>query len=232
MTNQRLADLVRHQRHALHDAGLISDDEYAEILQDPVAVDSLEDYDALRRKQADIMQANRMAQVLLDQSWAEVAELKAEVERLRGWQRFDGESLSELNNLLTEARREMAELRTDRELVELRRRGDDLLKKNNDEKAQLWAVCKQVDYWRLKAELAETNTAVLKRDLDSALKRWNEMAGQREECLELLRDVPRHIKLLAVSSTVAVAYTVDAEQWRVWMERREKLLKSVGMLST
>ena len=44
--NQRLRDLVRHQRMELHEAGLISDEEYAEIAADHGAVARLEAYDA------------------------------------------------------------------------------------------------------------------------------------------------------------------------------------------
>lgn len=45
-TNQRLFDLVRHQRSELHVAELITDDEYAQLAQEHSAVKRLEDYDA------------------------------------------------------------------------------------------------------------------------------------------------------------------------------------------
>lgn len=44
--NQRLCDLVRHQRMELHEAGLISDEEYSELAKDHPAVERLEQYDA------------------------------------------------------------------------------------------------------------------------------------------------------------------------------------------
>lgn len=43
--NQRLFDLVRYMRTELHVAGLITDDEYAELAQAHDAVRRLEDYD-------------------------------------------------------------------------------------------------------------------------------------------------------------------------------------------
>lgn len=46
--NQRLHDLVRHQRSALHVAGLISNEEYSELAQDHAAVKRLEDYDKVK----------------------------------------------------------------------------------------------------------------------------------------------------------------------------------------
>ena len=45
--DQRLHDLVRHQRGPLHDAGLITDAEYAALAGDHGAVTRLEGYDAL-----------------------------------------------------------------------------------------------------------------------------------------------------------------------------------------
>jgi hypothetical protein len=49
-TNKRLGDLVRHQRSELHDAELITDEEYAALAEDHAAVARLEGYDALRAK--------------------------------------------------------------------------------------------------------------------------------------------------------------------------------------
>lgn len=46
--HQRLWDLVRQQRMELHDAELISDDEYTELAKDHPAVARLETYDVLR----------------------------------------------------------------------------------------------------------------------------------------------------------------------------------------
>ena len=48
--SQRLHDLVRHQRGPLHDADLITDDEYARLAADHGAVARLESYDALIAK--------------------------------------------------------------------------------------------------------------------------------------------------------------------------------------
>lgn len=45
--NQRLRDLVRYMRGELHDAGLITREEYTDLLSNtPGAVKRLEDYDA------------------------------------------------------------------------------------------------------------------------------------------------------------------------------------------
>ena len=41
---QRLWDLVRFERHELHDAGLITDDEFAELVADCTSVARLEYY--------------------------------------------------------------------------------------------------------------------------------------------------------------------------------------------
>lgn len=46
----RLRDLVRHQRSALHDAELITDEEYAALAGDQGAVARLEGYDAIQQK--------------------------------------------------------------------------------------------------------------------------------------------------------------------------------------
>jgi hypothetical protein len=49
--DQRLRDLVRHQRGALHEAGLITDDEYALIAEwGSASARRLEAYDAIKRK--------------------------------------------------------------------------------------------------------------------------------------------------------------------------------------
>jgi hypothetical protein len=41
---QRLWDLVRYQRHELHQAGLITDDEFAELTEDIASIARLEYY--------------------------------------------------------------------------------------------------------------------------------------------------------------------------------------------
>lgn len=48
--NERLRDLVRHQRGPLHDAGLLTDEEHAALAADSGAVARLEGYDILRRE--------------------------------------------------------------------------------------------------------------------------------------------------------------------------------------
>lgn len=45
---ERMSDLVRYKRAELHNDGLISDEEYAEIVQDHAAVARLEGYDAIK----------------------------------------------------------------------------------------------------------------------------------------------------------------------------------------
>lgn len=47
--NRRLWDLVRYQRMELHDAELISDQEYADLASDHGSVKRLETYESLRR---------------------------------------------------------------------------------------------------------------------------------------------------------------------------------------
>lgn len=47
---QRMMDLIRHQRNELHEAGLITDGEFALLAQDHAAVARLEDYATLRKE--------------------------------------------------------------------------------------------------------------------------------------------------------------------------------------
>lgn len=52
--NQRLYDLVRYQRHALHDSGLLTDEEFASlVLSGASSARRLEDYDKVRRRLAE-----------------------------------------------------------------------------------------------------------------------------------------------------------------------------------
>jgi len=46
--NLRLLDLVRYQRSELHEAGLITDEEYASLASEKGSVSRLESYDTLR----------------------------------------------------------------------------------------------------------------------------------------------------------------------------------------
>lgn len=50
LPNQRLWDLVRYSRGPLHDAGLLTNEEYALLAADHDAVARLEDYDKVRRE--------------------------------------------------------------------------------------------------------------------------------------------------------------------------------------
>ena len=53
-TNQRLADLVRYMRQELHTEGLITNEEYAEILQNPGAVNRLGGYDVIKAERDEL----------------------------------------------------------------------------------------------------------------------------------------------------------------------------------
>lgn len=57
MIDQRLFDLVRHQRNELHEAGLITDEEYVELIDSGDvggSVKRLEGYDAMKRRLTDV----------------------------------------------------------------------------------------------------------------------------------------------------------------------------------
>lgn len=58
MDNQRLHDLVRHQRGPLHDEGLITDAEYALLASDHATVKRLEDYDVQKLKHLRLRREN------------------------------------------------------------------------------------------------------------------------------------------------------------------------------
>lgn len=64
--HQRLFDLVRQQRMELHEAGLISDEEYMELAKDHPAVERLETYDELRKQLAAAEERARQHKVYLD----------------------------------------------------------------------------------------------------------------------------------------------------------------------
>ncbi len=55
---ERYHDLVRYQRAELHEAGLITDEEYAKLLSDPKSVDRLEGYDATKSQLSTALLAN------------------------------------------------------------------------------------------------------------------------------------------------------------------------------
>lgn len=59
--NQRLYDLVRHQRMELHEAELVTDEEYIKLAKDHSAVARLEDYDAIK---AQLDQARKRRETL------------------------------------------------------------------------------------------------------------------------------------------------------------------------
>lgn len=81
-TNQRLADLVRYERHTLHETGLISDEEYAEILQNPGAVDRLEGYDAAQREIGKLHSECARLIAERDAEYAAVNKLGEQIQRL------------------------------------------------------------------------------------------------------------------------------------------------------
>lgn len=67
--NQRLHDLVRYKRHELFDDGLITDDEFSELVQDHSAVARLEGYDkAVANVKARLQEVEEVARELLNLS--------------------------------------------------------------------------------------------------------------------------------------------------------------------
>lgn len=60
---ERMSDLVRYKRAELHNDGLISDEEYAEICQDHAAVARLEGYDAIKEE---LKEARAVVQKFMD----------------------------------------------------------------------------------------------------------------------------------------------------------------------
>ena len=63
--SQRMWDLVRYQRDELHEANLISDDEYALLAKDHAGVKRLESYDAVRASVAKLFAEERLAEMRL-----------------------------------------------------------------------------------------------------------------------------------------------------------------------
>jgi hypothetical protein len=89
-TIQRLTDLVRYQRGPLHDTGLISDEEYADLAGDHAAVARLKGHDALRaaltaaQAEASLLQQEaHIHRVIGDKLVAEVEHLRAQVAELQ-----------------------------------------------------------------------------------------------------------------------------------------------------
>lgn len=78
---QRMRDLVRQQRAELHQADLITDEEYAELCSDAGAVARLESYDEIRGRLGRAEDLLRRSEPLLD----ELARLRTWLERLAKW---------------------------------------------------------------------------------------------------------------------------------------------------
>lgn len=74
--NQRLSDLVRYKRHDLHNEDLISNEEYAELMQNPGAVSRLVGYDKAKAEFK-----------------SKLAELEQELAREKSGRQFDAETL-------------------------------------------------------------------------------------------------------------------------------------------
>lgn len=86
---QRLLDLVRQQRQELHEAGLITDEEYAALAADGDAVARLEGYDRLRQElQKVTAYAAEREQARHDLLSCLPAELRARVQRCPGCDRY------------------------------------------------------------------------------------------------------------------------------------------------
>ncbi len=79
--NQRVHDLVRFMRTELHDKGLITDEEYAELAVDHGGVKRLEDYDGVIQK-ANLAAASKRPSGLVHVLINEVRNLNEEV---RDW---------------------------------------------------------------------------------------------------------------------------------------------------
>lgn len=66
-TNQRLLDLVRYQRAELLQAGLLSEDEYVNLLSTDGGPKRLQDYDTLRQQNAELQRQNAELLINRDQ---------------------------------------------------------------------------------------------------------------------------------------------------------------------
>jgi len=83
--NQRLRDLVRHQRGALHDEGLITDDEYDDLAADHGAVARLEGYDDMRGRYAAMCDLRDALTAERDEARRLLGEVHRRVGRGVGW---------------------------------------------------------------------------------------------------------------------------------------------------
>jgi hypothetical protein len=80
MAYQRLHDLVRQQRMELHAAGLISNEEYAELDCDHIAIARLESYDELKAREAALIEERDCLKAQYD---AVVESLKEHADRAK-----------------------------------------------------------------------------------------------------------------------------------------------------
>ena len=80
----RMTDLVRYQRHELHTTGLITDEEYARLVQHEGAVARLEGYDAIEKALAEAQSKLREQAIrIADQTaWILENDHAADIERL------------------------------------------------------------------------------------------------------------------------------------------------------